>query len=506
MFTRVNGVRLLGGMARALFLVLILAVSSSATIRYTVSLADREGHMFGVEMTVPGVRGELLVQMPAWNALYQVRDFAHRVQNLRAEDGNARALSVTKLDKLTWRITGAGEVTIRYAVLWDDRGPFASQLDNEHAFLNLAMVLVYVPSRRGEDIHLALAEVPERWSVATAMRPATGTHTFTAPNYDVLVDSPIRAGEMEIFSFEENGARIRVAATGTNWNAGDLEAMLRKIVGYQTKLMADVPFEEFLFIYHFGRGGGGMEHADSTAIWSGSGERSAGVSAHEFFHLWNVKRIRPKSLEPVDYTGEQYTRALWFAEGVTSTYASFTQVRTGLITERRFYDDLARQINSLQSRPARQWQSVEQASLDAWYEKYDLHRRPENSISYYNKGQLLGVLLDVLIRDVTDNRRSLDDVLRDLNERYAKRGLWYDDSEGIRESVERVTGQSFESFFRRYVAGTEELPYADVLGRAGLEVGTGGERVSIEEMPRPTDKQRRIRDGLLQGTNQGPAN
>jgi predicted metalloprotease with PDZ domain len=242
--------------------------------------------------------------------------------------------------------------------------------------------------------------------------------------------------------------------------------------------MREVPFEEFVFLYHLGSaaagGGGGMEHMNSTAIHSGAALSVAGVSAHEFFHLWNVKRIRPKTLEPVDYARENWTRSLWFAEGVTSTYTSFTLVRSGLWTPQQFYGDLGGQITSLQRRPARLWKSVEEASLDAWLEKYTGYARPEYSISYYNKGQLLGLLLDVLIRNATNNRKSLDDVMRHLNTTFARKAQFYDERTDLRAAVERVAGQSFEEFFRKYVNETSELPYAEILSLAGMKVDVQG--------------------------------
>jgi predicted metalloprotease with PDZ domain len=181
-----------------------------------------------------------------------------------------------------------------------------------------------------------------------------------------------------------------------------------------------------------------------------------------------VKRIRPQALEPVDYSKEQYTRALWFAEGVTSTYAAYALERTKLQTKDQFYQGLASQITTLESRPAHLWQSAEEASLDTWFDKYDMYNRPDRSISYYNKGQILGVLLDIAIRDATDNRKSLDDVMRRMNDEYARQGKFYNESEGILTVVEEVAGKSFEDFFRRYVAGAEEIPYDDFFSIAGL--------------------------------------
>jgi predicted metalloprotease with PDZ domain len=183
-----------------------------------------------------------------------------------------------------------------------------------------------------------------------------------------------------------------------------------------------------------------------------------------------VKRIRPASFEPVDYSKEQYTRTLWFAEGVTSTYGSFTLVRSGLWSKQQFCMDLSEQINDLESRPANKWQSAEQSSLDAWLEKYGQYNQPDYSVSYYTKGQVLGDLLDILIRDRTDNQKSLDDVMRAMNTDFAKAGKTYRDSLDVRLTAEKVAGGSFEEFFEKYVAHAEPLPYEQVLGLAGLEL------------------------------------
>ncbi len=207
------------------------------------------------------------------------------------------------------------------------------------------------------------------------------------------------------------------------------------------------------------------------------------ITAHEFFHLWNVKRIRPQSLEPVDYTREMWSPSLWFAEGVTDTYATFTLVRSGVWTKQRYLEDLSAQITDLQSHPARKWQSAEESSLDAWYEKYSLYEAPDFSISYYNKGQLLGVLLDITIRDATDNRASLDDVMRRMNEEYAHAGRFYPESAGVRAAAEEVIAAAnggaktdLAEFFDDYVAGTEEIPFADLLSRAGLQLSERARR------------------------------
>ncbi len=465
--------------AFAFLILFVFGSSTRAAIRYEVSLAHPEQHLFHVTMTIPGVTGEVTVQMAAWNALYQIRDFSSHVQHVEAFAGSETA-PIQKLDKQTWRITGNGTITLRYATFWDEVGPFSTQLNSEHAFINPAMILLYVPGRRSEDVKLSLSNPSENWRVESAsharIEPMGGPRAFAmeAASFDALADAPIEAGKFDEFALPGMKQEIWVVVHGDNWRKKRVEDDLKRICQYELKLMGDAPFERYTFILHIGKGagGGGMEHANSTAIGVPSDEYLPGVAAHEFFHLWNVKRIRPATLEPVDYTKEQYTRALWFAEGVTSTFGSYTLVRSGIWSKEQFYADLSEQISELESRPANRWQSAEQSSLDAWLEKYLLYNQPEYSVSYYTKGQVLGDLLDILIRDRTDNEKSLDDVLRALNTDFAKQGKLYRDSLDIRLTAEKIAGGSFEEFFRKYVAGTEPFPYEQILTLAGLELRT----------------------------------
>jgi predicted metalloprotease with PDZ domain len=465
---------------------LFFARPASATIGYHISLKNPEQHLFHVEMQVPiaAADQEIIVALPAWYSLYQVRDFSYRVRDVRASNSAApaTALPVRLLDKQTWKISlpraGAESpvqtATLDYSIEWDDPGPFNSQLNARHAFVNFPEVLMYVPSRRAEDTQVQFDDVPEGWRVAAELPAGAQPNSFTAASYDKLGDAPAEAGKFAEFAFDEAGAHFRVIVDGKDWHRESLESILRDITKYEIHLMGGAPFTEYTFFYHFGPypevGGGGMEHSNCTAISTASGDTAASVSAHEFFHAWNVKRIRPQTLEPVDYTKEMYTRALWFAEGVTSTYGSYTLERSGLWTKDQFYADLTGQIGELDSRPAHLWQSVEESSLDAWLEGYDEYRRPERSISYYNKGQIVGEMLDLAIRDATDNQKSLDDVLHRMNEIYAKQGRFYDDSQGVQTTAEEVAGIKFDDFFRNYVAGTTEIPYDRFFTAAGLEL------------------------------------
>ena len=468
-----------------------LPAAARATIRYSISLAEPGKHFFHVRMTVPDVHRELVVQIPAWNALYQIRDFAYHVLHVRADlaggppDGKPpvahASLPVVRLDKQTWRIPGDGTIAVESDVYWDEPGPFSSQLNVHHAFINLADVLFYVPDRRQEDVEVDFTDLPPGWKLALELAPGETPASFRVANYDALVDAPAEAGTFEEFALEVNQARIRVVVDGQHWDRDGLAETIRKVVAYETSLMREIPFREYLFIYHFGGwGSGGMEHANCTAIAEENQGRILTTTAHEFFHLWNVKRIRPKSLEPIDYTREQWTRALWFAEGVTSTYSDYTLVRSGLWSKKGFYEELGLQITALESRPAQRWQSVEEASLDAWLEKYPFYFRPDVSISYYTKGEILGVLLDILIRDASNNHAGLDDVMRALNENFARPGRLYNDSADIRATAERFAGRSLEDFFADYVSGTNVIPYQDILSRAGLELKPrGGERADF---------------------------
>lgn len=474
---------------RSFFLALLLLVATAAAaappVDYIVSLRDVHKHLVHVRMQLPGTAAEQDVQLPVWNALYQVRDFAQFVRAFEARDANGRRLPVRKLDKTTWRVSEAyAGASIQYTVYADSPGPYGMQANKYHAFFNLAQLLMYPLGMRDTNMTVTFTDIPAGWKVATALAPfdvSNGRHTYSAAGYDRLVDAPVELGRFDITSFDEAGARfwVVVDADRRDYQLDAIVAPARRVVRAAIDYMGgDRPFREFWFLYHFprGPGSGGMEHADSTAI-DIAAERLAddpfaltSLTAHEFFHLWNVKRLRPASLEPIDYRREQYTRSLWFAEGVTSTVGSYVLLRAGLMTEAQYLSSLAREIRALQLRPARLTQSVEDSSLDTWFDKYPQYRLPERSISYYNKGELLGVLLDLAIRDATGGRKSLRELFRYMNDRWGKPGKPYPDADGIREALHAVTGKDFSSFFERYVAGTEELPYDQYFATVGLRL------------------------------------
>ncbi len=461
----------------------IFAQSSPAQpTAYTIALSSPEQHLVEVQITLPAGAAQRDLQLPVWNALYQVRDFAQYVNWVRAKDRAGHSLAVHERDKSRWQIQGAENgAIVNYQIYLDSPGPFGVQFNSHHAFFNLAQVLMYPADARSTPLTLRFSQIPDGWRIATPLTPSTAGE-FTAANYDRLVDSPVEIGNFAESDFDEAGGHFRVIvdADPADYDMAKLDAALHKITAAATSWMNDRPFENYMFLYHFPRGpaGGGMEHAYSTAVelnadvMQQSLDPFTSVTSHEFFHLWNVKRIRPQTLEPIDYTKENYTRALWFSEGVTSTVEGIIQLRAGLIDEKQYLRGLSEGITELERRPAHLTQSAEESSLDAWLEGNTYYRRPERSISYYNKGELLGVMLDLAVRDASHGQASLREVFQWMNANYAQKGRFFNDSEGVRQAAEAVTHADLSSFFTKYVAGIEEIPWDDFFRTVGLRVDT----------------------------------
>ena len=478
--------------ARLAFVVLCFAVlvtmparaqnpqsSSHAPVRYVVSLDNRPDHVVEVKIVLGPGASERDLQLPVWNALYQIRDFSQYVNWVRARTSDGQPLPVHKVDKTTWRLGGAAQgAEIGYEIFADQSGPFGAQLNSQHAFFNLAEILMYPVGSRDSAVEISFTNLPAEWHIATALRESGDA--FTAPDYDRMVDAPVEIGAFQEANFDEAGGHYRVIVDSdpSSYDMRKIVAMLRRLVSSATVWMGDRPFQTYLFFYHFrpGAPGNGMEHANGTAIdlsleaLANNPQAFAGLTAHEFFHLWNVKRIRPQSLEPVDYTKENYTRALWFSEGTTTTAANLILLRAGLLDESRYLKGLAAEISELERRPAHVTQSAEESSLDAWLEKYDYYRLPARSISYYNKGNLLGVLLDLQVREATHDAASIRDVFHWMNENYARKGQFFPDTDGVRRAAEAVSHADLGWFFQKYVAGTEEIPWDDFFKNVGLHL------------------------------------
>jgi predicted metalloprotease with PDZ domain len=449
-------------------------------VHYTISLANPEKHLVEVTIDVPPGANERELQLPVWNALYQVRDFSQYMNWIRAESGG-KPLPLMQLNKSRWKISGVRNgAQVRYEVFSDNAGPYGAQFNPQHAFFNLAEILCYIENERGDPAEVEFRNLPAGWKIATPLtQQGSG---FSAANYDQLVDSPVEIGSYSERDFDASCGKYRVIVDSDDAQAifDKIISPIQRVVSAEAAWMHDCPFKNYMFIYHFAEsaGGGGMEHSNGTAITLPRRDLDAGfdqfisITAHEFFHLWNVKRIRPQSLEPIDYTKENYTPALWFSEGVDSTVAEYVLLRAGLLDEQHYLNHLGQEITELQTRPAHLTQSAEQSSVDAWLEKYPYYNLSARSISYYNKGELLGVVLDLKMREATDNRISLGDVFHWMNEHYAKQGKFFLDSESVRQAVETLSTSDFHEFFQNYVSGVEQIPWDSFFNCVGLRVTT----------------------------------
>jgi len=482
------------------------AQTTPVDISFTVAMTRPHTHLFDVNIaikrTTDGPQEELLV-MPVWTpGSYLVREFARHVQDFTAANAAGQPLKWEKTNKDTWRVVtnGAREWHATYRVYANELSVRTSELNSSHAFWNNANLLMYLEGfLKSPSTVRVLA--PDVWKVATGLPAVPGLkNTFRAENFDVLYDSPFEASNFKTLVFNVKGVPHRIVIDGEgNYDPERMRRDVQKIVETQVELMGgEVPYRDYTFILHLrSDAGGGLEHLNSTALGYPrfgfrirSGERATSAApnasqtperdyrgflslvSHEFFHLWNVKRIRPDALGPFDYTQENYTKVLWVAEGITDYYADLVLRRAGLITESEFLAATARSMQSLQNTPGRLEQSVEESSFDAWIKYY---RQDENSInsqiSYYDKGALLGLLLDLEIRKRASGAKSLDDVMRYLYAEFFKKNRNYGPVD-FQKACELMAGSSLEEFFNKYVRGKEELDYNAALEAAGLRLDT----------------------------------
>ena len=506
--------RLLAGGVPTTLLVLVFASfvaaqTSAPEISFTVAMPRPHTHLFDIDVAVKRgptttVPAQEQLVMPVWTpGSYLIREFERHVQDFAATDAAGQPLKWEKISKNTWRVStnGAREWHATYRVYANELSVRTSELNSDHAFWNNANLLMYLDGfLKSPSTVRVLA--PDVWKVATGLPGVPGQrNTFRAENFDVLYDSPFEVSNFKSLLFNVKGVPHRIVIDGEgNYDPERMRRDVQKIVETQVQLMGgEVPYRDYTFILHLrSNAGGGLEHLNSAALGYPrfgfkivEGDRATSSApntttqperdyrgflslvSHEFFHLWNVKRIRPDALGPFDYTQENYTKLLWVAEGLTDYYADVVLRRAGLITEKEFLSATARAIQNLQNTPGRKVQSVEESSFDSWIKYY---RQDENSInsqvSYYDKGAILGLLLDLEIRKRSNGRKSLDDVMRYLYTEFFKKVRNYTPADFQRAS-EMMAGSSLEEFFAKYVRGTEELDYNAALAAAGLRLETG---------------------------------
>ncbi len=446
---------------------------------YTITIPEPATHLVQVAMEIASPPEPLDVRIPTWTpGSYLIREFARHVQAFRASDANGTPLAWRKTRKDTWRVdAGSGPVRIELEVYANDLSVRTSHVDVSHAFLNPSNLLPYVDRQLQRPVELRVA-APADWRVFTALN--TTDDTYRARDYDELVDSPIHAGPDPAFTFEVD----EVVHTVATWGRGNLDATrlgadLTRIVATARSIFGSLPYDRYLFIVLLTDGArGGLEHRNSTAVMvprfsfrPGRGyERALRLLAHEFFHTWNVKRIRPQALGPFDYGAENYTRLLWAMEGITEYYTSLLVRRAELITPERYLEILSEQISDLAETPGRYVQSLEEASFDAWIKYYRPDENSVNSgVSYYLKGTLASLVLDLELRRRTNGARSLDDLLRYLWERYGVPGIGIPE-DGYERAVAEVAGGDWSDFFATAIRGRGDLDYETPLRAVGLEL------------------------------------
>lgn len=459
---------------------------NSPKIRFTLSFSQPQTHYINVEMHIDGISKENLdVFMPVWApGSYLVREFSKNVEGVVAKGTQGDELAVNKIRKNGWRIEtkGSKSVTLNYQVYAFEISVRTSFVDENHAFISPTGVFMYVKESFNNPVTVKV--IPHHtWSkISTGLTPVNGkVSEFVAKDFDWLFDSPIEVGNQDVFEFTAAGVKHEVAMVGGgNYDKVRLAKDMTKIVEEATAIFKENPNDRYVFIVHnYKNGGGGLEHLNSTVLGAKRMEYDKeetyaaflGLVAHEYFHVWNVKRLRPVALGPFDYDNENYTTDLWIAEGFTAYYDNLVTKRAKCISENQYLQLLADDIETQINLPGDKIQSVAESSFDAWIKYYRQNENSSNSmVSYYTKGSLLGLILDLKILDKSKGKHSLDDVmLKAYNQFYKteQRGFTSDE---FKETLESVLGSKLDDFYTDYVYGTKSIDYATLLDKAGLEL------------------------------------
>jgi len=452
-------------------------------------------HYFDVmiEIPIPASKrtDELRLAMPVWTpGHYLVEDFARNITEVKAFDAdNHRELKVTKLEKSLWsvRLEGSEKIRVEYPVYAFDYSVDSSYVDHVHALINGASVYLYPEGMTGTPVRLVLVPRPEWKAVSTGL-PRISEWEFSAPDYDVLVDSPLEVGNQEVRSFEAGGAKYDVSIFGSA--PIDLEKFvgdIKGIVEQTSSIFGHVPFEKYVFLVNFtDTTGGGLEHLNSTMCFSPrlrmvpreEYDLSMGLFSHEFFHAWNVKRLRPAGLGPFDYSAETYTKSLWIAEGITSYYDDLILRRSNLYSVEEYLDVFVSNVNILKSLPGSGYQSAEEASFETWTKFYKPNENSPNvTSSYYTQGAVIGWMLDMTIRKTSRGRNSLDDVMKKIySDIFLKENRGYTDKE-FEATCVQFGGVVVEEIFESRVRGRKQVDYDRYLGCVGLKLSSKEEHL-----------------------------
>ncbi len=464
-----------------------LGQPAPGVVAFTISMPQPSNHLFHVTLRVEGLKGEFRdVKMPAWHpGYYRMIDYAKNVSSFRAQDGAGRALPWEKVTKNTWRIaTGnASTMILSYDVLGTVSFSAQNFLGESRAFIAPTGMYLYLAGQLQRAAIVSI-QLPPGWSrIATGLDPVPGrANTFFAPDFDTLYDCPLLIGNQETLGFDVRGKKHTVAIEGipAGVDRSRMVADLKKIVESSATLMGDLPYTRYAFLM-MGNGRGGIEHANSSAnsfngnsLADENGYRGwLSFICHEYFHLYNVKRIRPIALGPFDYDTENLTDMLWVSEGLSVYYQDLLLVRAGLQTADQYLDKLAGAIGSFENAPGHHYQSATDSSMTTWGTSGVGNDR-NTTISYYDNGAMLGAMLDLAIRHESGNRKSLDDVMRALYRKYyqQKRRGFTDDE--FRQECESAAGARLTEVLE-YASTTKDVDYAKFFAYAGLDVTSTSE-------------------------------
>jgi predicted metalloprotease with PDZ domain len=461
--------------------------SASVSIDYSLAMPDPSTHYFEVEVSFSGITDEHIdLILPVWRpGRYFILDFASGVQEFKASRDNTK-LNWKKTDKCKWRIeTGlrrneSGTVNVSYRVYANEFNLRTRGLDEEHGFVNGTAVFMYAEKYRNNPLTLEVISYTG-WHVSTGLKSVNGeTNKFSAPDYDHLADCPLEIGSQKDFSFKVDGREHIICFFGdANYDIERMKSDFTKIIKKNFEFWRKIPYERYVFIIHCTpQSGGGTEHINSTGVGvkpqdfekEDSYKNFLRLISHEFFHTWNVKQMKPNGLAPYDYTKENYTEELWIAEGGTSYYDGLMILRTGQYSVEDFFNEITKAVENDRMRPGNKIQSLAESSFDAWVKFWKGNQQSFNAeTDYYRKGADVSLILDLEIRNRSENKFSLDDVFRRMYETFLLGVTGYTNKDFMM-TCSTLCGGSFKEFFDDYVYGTKPIEWEKYLSFAGLDL------------------------------------
>ncbi|MES2808639.1 MAG: PDZ domain-containing protein [Bacteroidota bacterium] len=461
------------------------SAATAASISYNVSFPEAQAHYADVEMKITGLKQTSLeLKMPVWTpGSYLVREFAKNIESLSVTAGG-KNLPATKTRKNIWTVktTGISAVTVTYRVYAFEISVRTSFIDNKYAFLSSPDIFLYPGNMLNSPATIHIKPYKKWDKVTTSLEKINGDpFTCYSPNFDILFDSPIEVGNQEVFNFNVDGVAYEVAMTGGGtYDDERIKQDFTKIIREQVAIFGENPNKHYTFIVHnYLKGGGGLEHLSSTVLGASRDGYSTeknyqsflSLASHEHFHLWNVKRLRPIVLGPFDYDNEAYTTNLWIAEGFTAYYQDVIVHRTKLYPTSNFLALMGAQISNLENQPGLKVQTLSASSYDAWIKAYRPNENSANTgISYYTKGALVGLLLDLEIINNSKGKYALDDVMKYMyNEYYKVKKRGYTDAE-FKLGLEKFAGKKLTDLYADYINGLTPLPYNKYLAYAGYKI------------------------------------